>query len=94
MPIQQDPAPAQDIVTCTLLADKIALRLAGQLSDAELAAWAFDCFYAIELGRARFAPGDEERIAETLDTLMFADDAAFRLDEEELRRLAALLREL
>ncbi len=92
MPIQQDPA--RDLVTRALLADKIALRLAGHLNDEELAAWAFDCFYAIELGRARFAPGDEERIAETLDALMFADDAEFRLDEEELRRLAALLREL
>ncbi len=94
MPVEQDPAPTPDIVTCTLLADKIAMRLAGHLSDADLAAWAFDCFYAIELGRARCAPGDEKRITETLDMLMFADDAAFRLDEEELRRLAALLREL
>ncbi len=80
------------VITCNMVADQIDERLSGAMTDEALAAWAFDRFYAVELGLARFEAGAEERIADALDTLMFSDHEAFRLNEEELRRLAALLR--
>jgi len=80
------------VITCDVLAEQIEARLSGAMTDESLAAWAFDRFYAVELGLARFETGAEERIADALDALMFSDHEAFRLDEEELRRLAALLR--
>lgn len=80
------------VITCSMVADQIDERLSGAMTDEALAAWAFDRFYAVELGLARFEAGAEERIADALDMLMFSDHDAFRLNEEDLRRLAALLR--
>jgi hypothetical protein len=70
---------------------QITARLDGQLSDAALAAWAFDRFYAEELGTEEYEPGAGQLIADALDVLMFDDDPVFRLDEEELRALIAQL---
>jgi hypothetical protein len=56
-----------------------------------LAAWAFDRFYAEELGSEAYEAGAEVPITEVLDSLMFGDNPGFRLDEEELRALAAQL---
>lgn len=78
-------------ITRAALARQIEARLAGTLSDAALAAWAFDRFYAEELGTEGYEPGVEEVIADTLDALMFDDDPHFRLDETELRGLLARL---
>jgi hypothetical protein len=80
------------VITCTMVAEQIDERLSGALTNEALAAWAFDRFYDVELGLARFEEGAAARIADVLDALMFSDDEAFRLNEEELRRLAALLR--
>jgi hypothetical protein len=71
---------------------QIEARLVGQLSDAALADWAFDQFYALELGLRRLPAADEDVLREALDTLMFADMADFHLSEAELRALAARLR--
>jgi hypothetical protein len=73
---------------------QIEARLAGQLTDAALAAWAFDRFYAEELGAEEFEDGAESAIADVLDALMFGDHPGFRLDEEELRALIAQLGKL
>ena len=69
-------------------------RLAGRLDDSALAAWAFDRFYAQELGQEDYEAGAEPAIADALDVLMFDDDPGFRLDEEELRALVAQLSSL
>jgi hypothetical protein len=80
------------IITREMLAEQIEARLSGAITDETLAAWAFDRFYAVELGLAQIETGAEERIADILDTLMFADHAAFRLEEGALRSLIAQLR--
>ena len=70
---------------------RIEARLSGQLSDRALAAWAFDRFYAEELGSEVYETGAESAITDVLDALMFGDDPGFRLDEEGLRALVAQL---
>ena len=79
------------ITTRAAIVARIEARLAAQLTDADLAAWAFDRFYAQELGNEAYETGAEALIAAVLDALMFGDDPGFRLDEEELRALAAQL---
>jgi hypothetical protein len=85
--------PADRAVTLTrgTVIARIEDRLAGRLDDAALAAWAFDRFYAEELGQEQYEAGAETMIADALDILMFDDDPGFRLDEEELRDLIARL---
>jgi hypothetical protein len=73
---------------------QIEARLEGQLTDAALAAWAFDRFYAEELGNKEFEEGTEPAIADVLDALMFGDHPGFRLEEEQLRTLIAQLGKL
>ncbi len=80
------------VITRDMLAEQIEARLSGAITDETLAAWAFDRFYAVELGLAQLETGAEEPVAAVLDTLMFADHAAFRLEEEALRSLVAQLR--
>ncbi|NTU83619.1 MAG: hypothetical protein HGA45_30325 [Chloroflexales bacterium] len=72
---------------------KLEDRLAGRISDASLATWAFDLFYAVEQDDLEVDGADSEAIAEVLDDLMFADDPSFALDEADLRRLIARLQE-
>ena len=86
------PAPARGpTITRATIAARIEARLSGQITDAALAAWAFDRFYAEELGSEAYETGAEATIADVLDALMFVDDSGFRLDEEELRGLVAQL---
>lgn len=72
---------------------KLEDRLAGLTDDRGLAAWAFDSYYAIEQGSLTVDAADADPIAEALDDLMFADEPSFALDEADLRRLIARLRE-
>jgi hypothetical protein len=65
--------------------------LAGRISAASLATWAFDLFYAVEQDELAVDEADSDLIAEVLDDLMFADDPSFALDEADLRRLLARL---
>ena len=89
---QREPTPQRDkVITRTAVARQIEARLAGKLGDAALAAWAFDRFYAEELGTEAYESGAEEAIAQILDALMFDDDPSFRLDDAELRALLARL---
>jgi hypothetical protein len=85
------PAKPDRVLTRAALIAQIEARLAGRLGDAALATWAFDRFYAEELGQEHYESGAEPVIADALDSLMFDDDPGFRLDEEELRALAAQL---
>jgi hypothetical protein len=73
---------------------KLNERLGGQLSDAAIAAWAFDLFYAIDQGDEEVHPDDSDPIADALDELMFADETPFALGDADLRRLIARLEQL
>jgi hypothetical protein len=91
---EPQPAPpdaCETIVSRAAVIAKIEEHLAGKLSAAALANWAFDRFYALELGQEQFETEAEPVIANALDTLMFDDDPHFRLDLEELRALIAQL---
>lgn len=91
---KQHQAVSAAAVTVLTRADVIAqieAHLNGQLNNADLAGWAFDRFYAEELGTERYEEGAEAIIADTLDALMFDDDPGFRLEKEELRALIAQL---
>jgi hypothetical protein len=79
------------ILTRTAVVERIGQRLAGGLGDAALAAWAFESFYAVEAGAAALEIGSEQLLGDALDALMFGDDPAFQLNEEELRALAERL---
>lgn len=70
---------------------KITERIAGKLSAAALANWAFDLFYAIDQGQEAVAPDDTDALADVLDELMFADEEPFALDDADLRRLIVRL---
>lgn len=85
------PARQTNILTCAALITQIEGRLAGRIDDSALAAWAFDRFYAQELGQEDYEVGAETAIADVLDALMFDDDPGFRLGQEELRALIARL---
>lgn len=83
--------PGADIITCAAVLSQLEARLDGRIDDAALAAWAFDRFYAAELGNEQLEAGAATTITDVLDALMFGDDPSFRLDQEELRGLAAQL---
>ena len=85
------PGRQTSILTREAVIVQIEGRLAGRIDDAALATWAFDRFYAQELGQEDYEVGAETAIADTLDALMFDDDPGFRLDQEELRALIARL---
>jgi hypothetical protein len=85
-------APKQpSVLTRAAVIERITARLDGRLDDVALAAWAFDRFYAEELGTEEYEPGAGRVIADALDVLMFDDDPGFQLGEEELRALIAQL---
>ena len=85
------PDKQPGILTRAAVIERIAARLDGRLDDVGLAAWAFDRFYAEELGTEEYEPGAGGVIADALDVLMFDDDPGFQLGEEELRTLIAQL---
>lgn len=69
--------------------------LISQLRDAEqqgldaqqLAAWAFDHFYAEEAGTVEFETGYRHAIGAALDDLMFGDQPGFTITPVELHRM-------
>ncbi|HEU4327674.1 MAG TPA: hypothetical protein VFS21_31330 [Roseiflexaceae bacterium] len=90
-----EPQHAEDhslLITREALLAQIDARLSGAIGDKALAKWAFDRFYAEELGEEEYESEHAPLLAEALDELMFADDPHFRLSEEELRALAARLK--
>ena len=89
---QRESAPNKNLtITRAAVTERIMARLDGRVDAGALAAWAFDRFYAEELGEETYEPGAEPAIADALDALMFSDDPGFQLDEEELRALIAQL---
>ncbi len=68
-------------------------HLAGALSAAQLAGWAFDRFYALEQGDESVESTDADVIAATFDELMFADAAPFALTAGDVQRLIARLQQ-
>ncbi|WP_298816947.1 hypothetical protein [Chloroflexus sp.] len=74
-------------LTCDDVISVIAEHLAGRISRAQVAAWAFDQFYRLEQDELNVPPDEEAVIRDALDDLMFADDEPFILSEVELRQL-------
>ena len=70
---------------------KINERLRSQISDAAIAAWAFDLFYSIEQGEEEVDTESCDGITDALDELMFADEKPFALDDADLYRLITRL---
>lgn len=82
------------MLTRAELIARIRERLEGRLSEAELANWAFDRFYALELGSETIEASAGDLVLAVLDDLMFAsDDPSFALDPESLRALLIRLEE-
>lgn len=81
------------MITRAELIDHVEACLAGTLATKALAAWAFDRFYALELGEESVAEADADLMNEALDDLIFADEQDFALSEEDLRRLLTRLRQ-
>ena len=89
---QRESPPNKNVtITRAAVAERIMACLDGRVDAGALAAWAFDRFYAEELGEEVYEPGAEPAIADALDALMFGDDPGFLLDEKELRALIAQL---
>lgn len=82
---------AGDVIMRSMVVAQIDARLAGTIGDKELAAWAFDHFYAEETGNIDYEVGSEPLLASVLDSLMFGDDPHFRLSENELLDLRTRL---
>ena len=74
-------------ITRAEVAAKIAALQAGTLDAAGLAAWAFNRFYAEELGNEHYEAAAEAALADALDALMFCNDPGFELDAAALDRL-------
>lgn len=81
----------QPITSRAAVIAQIEQRLDGKRNDSALASWAFDRFYAEELGEERYETGAEAVIVAALDALMFNDDPGFTLHAEDLRALVARL---
>ncbi len=79
------------LLTRAMLVHLLNERLDGTQTDQSLARWAFDQFYAEELGDVIYEAGAEDAIADVLDELMFAEDDGFGLDVEAIRGLLARL---
>lgn len=63
----------------------------GKLSAQALAAWAFNQVCDEEEGLVHYEPGYAEAIIAVLDDLMWADDAAFRIDRDATHLLKTRL---
>jgi hypothetical protein len=70
---------------------QIEASLAGKLSTKQLAGWAFNQFYKLEMGTSQPEPAYADAIEQVLDELMFADEPSFALDTASLRALLAQL---
>jgi hypothetical protein len=69
--------------------DQLRVALRGELDNRQLAAWAFDQFYAIEEGGVEIEPGYRRMIGSVLDDLMFADQPGMALSSDDLTALIA-----
>lgn len=86
--VSEKPA---NILTREQLAASIHACLEGRLTQAQLAKWAFDQFYKIEIEELEYEEQHAALLSEVLDQLMFADEDSFQLDEQDL---ALLIRRL
>ena len=84
--------PAADLLTRALVRRKIADRLAGKLTPAELATWARGQYEAVQRG-APAESGHRELLEESLQSLTLSTMPASRLSEEQLVDLLTRLDE-
>ncbi|WP_225409984.1 type II 3-dehydroquinate dehydratase [Stigmatella hybrida] len=83
-------APAEGMLSRTLVRQKIAERLAGKLSAAELAAWARVQWMEVQRG-APAESGYRDMLEDSLQTLTLSTMPASRLTDEQLVDLMAQL---
>ena len=83
--------PSDAILHREQVAAVIQARLDGKLTNAQLSKWAFDQFYKIEVEELQYEDEYDALLSEILDELMFADEASFQLEEQDLRMLARRL---
>ncbi len=76
-------APSEDVLSRELVRSKIADRLAGRLSPADLATWARSWWTRIQ-GGASTEPGQRELLEDILQRLTLANIPATRMSETEL----------
>ena len=79
------------VLTRAALRAQIEALLEGNQTAKQLAAWAFNQFYAYDTETLLFEQDAEDIMSEALDTLMFADDPAFALGSSELQALLTQL---
>jgi hypothetical protein len=89
--IRHDGEPTMSLLDRAQLIAQLHAAAQGDTSAQELAAWAFDQFYAEEAGAVEFEPGYRRVIAGALDDLMFADQPGFQLAAADLQQLVAHL---
>ena len=82
---------AANILTREQVAASIHACLEDRLSQAQLAKWAFDQFYKLEIEELEYEEQHAELLSEVLDQLMFTDEASFQLDEQDLAMLVRRL---
>lgn len=86
----EDPRKSMNILTRQQVLEQISSAAAGEDETSvagQLAAWAFDQFYAEEAGAIAFEPGYRHAIGAVLDDLMFSDQPGFHLSAPELRQI-------
>ncbi|MCY1031118.1 type II 3-dehydroquinate dehydratase [Corallococcus sp. BB11-1] len=84
--------PASDLLTRALVRQKIADRLAGRLSEAELATWARAKYQQVQRGEPAES-GHRDLLEESLQSLTLSHLPATRMSDEQLVDLMTRLEE-
>ncbi|WP_223642753.1 type II 3-dehydroquinate dehydratase [Corallococcus sp. EGB] len=84
--------PASDLLTRALVRQKIADRLAGRLSEAELASWARAKYQQVQRGEPAES-GHRELLEDSLQSLTLSHLPATRMTDEQLVDLMTRLEE-
>lgn len=84
--------PASDLLTRALVRQKIADRLAGRLSDAELATWARAKYQQVQRGEPAES-GHRDLLEDSLQSLTLSHLPATRMSDEQLVDLMTRLEE-
>lgn len=84
--------PASDLLTRALVRQKIADRLAGRLSEAELATWARAKYQQVQRGEPAES-GHRELLEDSLQSLTLSHLPATRMSDEQLVDLMTRLEE-
>ncbi|WP_199732891.1 MULTISPECIES: type II 3-dehydroquinate dehydratase [Corallococcus] len=90
--VKAGATPASDLLTRALVRQKIADRLAGRLSDAELATWARAKYQQVQRGEPAES-GHRDLLEDSLQSLTLSHLPATRMSDEQLVDLMTRLEE-